>query len=90
MRSLLVGAILVLLSATPVLAASPSNPTPPLPQPPLAKRVYSQFELQMIQTYRLVDLDKVDSFEYPGASGSAGASGDAGAAAASSGPNGTR
>lgn len=78
MKSLLVGVILVGLSAIPALAAVPSNPTPPLEQPPLAKRFYSQHELRMIQTYRLVDLDRVDSLEAPGASGSAGASGDAG------------
>lgn len=52
MKKVLFGAMLVLLSVTPALAAVPSNPSGLLPQPIGATRFYTQFELHQAQAYR--------------------------------------
>ena len=93
---MLAAALIVLTSVSPVLAADPANPTPPLPQPVVQDgrmasaggvlqlqrgeaRFYTQFELRMIQAYRMnvnADPNRVDFLQSPGDAGSGAGAGD--------------
>ena len=91
----LAAALIALTNVPPALAADPSNPTPPLPQPvvhdgrtasatPMVfqrseARIYTQFELHMIQAYRMnvnADPNRVDFLQSPGDAGSGAGAGD--------------
>jgi hypothetical protein len=70
--------ILLVAAAEMAFAATPSNPTPPLPQPDykrplvagdLPLRVFTQWELHARQVYRAADGDFRES---PGSGGGAG------------------